>query len=1114
MLGLLPTFISPTATAVPQTVRECVQSDHVWVHVEWDDGHKGGCATDFSNGLVALRSAGFAVDETGGFITKIDGRPNPAGKTDWWSYWHKAPQSDGSYPEWEFSQLSATAYKPTPGTVEGWRLWHSFSETAQQPKHNPVEGFILGGTPKFTLQPASKTVEAGQDASFTVAVSGKPDPTVMWMTSPNGSDWTEVPMATDTTFTVTNTTTAHDGLRVKARATNTSGGVDSVVATLTVRQPSATISIPDPGLRACVLKAAGVEEGELTQGKLETLTALSCVDTKPSKITDLTGLQYMTGLNELVLSTNAITDLAPISGLDALQKLYLPGNKLTNVDALGNLTNLAQVNLSRNKLVSIDGLSTLTKLQDVTVDYNELTDLTPLGGKPSLTRVVANRNQLRTIAPLATSTNLVTLAASSNQITDAAPVSGLVKLEKLLLSNNQISDVTPMSALKKLNSLDLGSNAVLDASPLKDLSSFTMLGLKIRDQRVSLPAATVGQPYALPVIKDAKGQAPKKLEAFGPNASNVRLADGTATYAVADTYEIKFSDSTWSTLGDVHGGTITQEALAYVNVPDSKFRACLNNQLGQAADAPITATQAATIETVDCFYAGVTDITGAESLTGVKSFKLELSKVTDPSPLAGLHNLTELSLDGNLVSDASKLGSLPALASLDLDSNRLTSFAGLGGMPNLVTLSLNNQGKNDKDFAKPSDLTPLAGLTQLTALNVSSNSVASLEPIGSLTGLKELLAFSNALPNLKGVEKLTALRSLNVHHNQLTSLAGVESLSSLTDLNARNNSISSVSSLTSLTSLVKLELSYNPLTDHAKLAALTSVTDLGLDTTGLTSIAFVADMPAVNWLIVHSNHITDMSPLKGRTMRGWGATRQTIALDSVPAGAPTPLPVVTGIDGAPLEVKPPKGVTVTDGHVMYPKPGDHTLAFADKPRLGKFTGTFTQPVNRAAATLSVTEDAVEAGSLLTYSGTGFDPGEQVKLVLHSDPVELGTVTASETGTVGGTVEVPAGTAAGRHTLVATGMTSEQSAQASVEVTAPATAEPTETATAEPTDTATSAPTATGTASQAAPPDASHTPSAAPTQPLPNTGGSPWTLLALGLGLMALAAGLTTLRKRA
>lgn len=58
-----------------------------------------------------------------------------------------------------------------------------------------------------------------------------------------------------------------------------------------------------------------------------------------------------------------------------------------------------------------------------------------------------------------------------------------------------------------------------------------------------------------------------------------------------------------------------------------------------------------------------------------------------------------------------------------------------------------------------------------------------------------------------------------------------------------------------------------------------------------------------------------------------------------------------------------------------------------------------------------------AGGTLAIAEGGFIAGEAVPVVLYSTPTVLATLTADGTGTVRGTVTIPAGTTAGAHTLV-------------------------------------------------------------------------------------------------
>ncbi|WP_024286025.1 DUF4214 domain-containing protein [Cellulomonas sp. KRMCY2] len=63
---------------------------------------------------------------------------------------------------------------------------------------------------------------------------------------------------------------------------------------------------------------------------------------------------------------------------------------------------------------------------------------------------------------------------------------------------------------------------------------------------------------------------------------------------------------------------------------------------------------------------------------------------------------------------------------------------------------------------------------------------------------------------------------------------------------------------------------------------------------------------------------------------------------------------------------------------------------------------------------------VRPGGSLAVSGSGFKPGSTTRLVLHSDPIDLGTVTVSGAGTFSTTVTVPSSTPEGAHEIEAAG----------------------------------------------------------------------------------------------
>ncbi len=94
---------------------------------------------------------------------------------------------------------------------------------------------VVEQAPSVTTQPASAAVEVGGSASFTVAGSGSPAPTIQWQLSTNsGTEWANVPGATEASLSVSSATTEENGYEYRAVLTNAAGSAASSAATLSV----------------------------------------------------------------------------------------------------------------------------------------------------------------------------------------------------------------------------------------------------------------------------------------------------------------------------------------------------------------------------------------------------------------------------------------------------------------------------------------------------------------------------------------------------------------------------------------------------------------------------------------------------------------------------------------------------------------------------------------------------------------------------------------------------------------------------------------------------------------------------------------------------------------
>ena len=188
-----------------------------------------------------------------------------------------------------------------------------------------------------------------------------------------------------------------------------------------------------------------------------------------------------------------------------------------------------------------------------------------------------------------------------------------------------------------------------------------------------------------------------------------------------------------------------------VDIPDSNLRAEIEKALGKAPGTTITATEMATLTRLEAKNANISDLTGLEGATNLKSLRLGgnsisgiapvtgltnlkvlslwTNSISDISPVEALTNLTELNLSGNLISDISPVADLNQLTWLHLQSNRISDIAALAGLTNLTALRL--------DRNSISDISALSGLTHPIELRLERNNISDISPLAANAGLGE-----------------------------------------------------------------------------------------------------------------------------------------------------------------------------------------------------------------------------------------------------------------------------------------------------------------------------------------------------------------------------------------
>ena len=121
------------------------------------------------------------------------------------------------------------------------------------------------------------------------------------------------------------------------------------------------------------------------------------------------------------------------------------------------------------------------------------------------------------------------------------------------------------------------------------------------------------------------------------------------------------------------------------------------------------------------------------------------------------------------------------------------------------------------------------GLTALTYLNLSGNSIGDISVLEDLTTLTSLFLAATSISDISALESLTALKELYLTHNAISDISVLQHLTALTELSLGENSVSNISVLQHLTALKTLILDHNAISDVSVLENLTTLEFLSLN---------------------------------------------------------------------------------------------------------------------------------------------------------------------------------------------------------------------------------------------------------------------------------------------
>ncbi len=296
-------------------------------------------------------------------------------------------------------------------------------------------------------------------------------------------------------------------------------------------------------------------------------------------------------------------------------------------------------------------------------------------------------------------------------------------------------------------------------------------------------------------------------------------------------------------------GTVTFNAVVEpaIDILDPNLRAAIEEALGKAKEDSITPSEMATLTDLVAKNANISDLTGLQHATNLTRLDLGAEWVETEGEW-------EL-VNSNSVSNLSPLAGLTNLIYLNLNITSISDISALAGLTSLTELWLEHN--------RISNLSPLAGLINLTRLNLRDNNISNLSPLAGLTNLTRLNLRDNNISNLSLLAGLTNLTWLNLEFTSISDISPLAGLTNLTDLLLFGNSILDISPLAGLTNLATLTLTRNGLSDISPLASLTNLTRLGLAQNNLSNISALAGLTNLATLGLAYNDISDISAVAG-----------------------------------------------------------------------------------------------------------------------------------------------------------------------------------------------------------------------------------------------------------
>lgn len=208
---------------------------------------------------------------------------------------------------------------------------------------------------------------------------------------------------------------------------------DQGTRTALINKNKEIVTFEDPNFEKAVRDNIKKPEGNIYKSDVESVSFLSMgsypTNTPSTKVNSLEGIQYFINLEELFINVNnTISDLTPIENLINLKEIIVYESNISDLTPLKNLINL----------------------QDIRISNSTIADIKPLEGLVNLKELHLINNNIANIFPLRNLVNLETIMLSDNNIDNIDILKDLKNLKTVVIHNTRVSDLFALTELPEL----------------------------------------------------------------------------------------------------------------------------------------------------------------------------------------------------------------------------------------------------------------------------------------------------------------------------------------------------------------------------------------------------------------------------------------------------------------------------------------------------------------------------------------------------------------------------------------------------------------------------------------------------------------------------------------